>query len=286
MDKGELLIGSNFSSQFINWGHGPLPDDTTGAHDGNLNSNIGDFSLNYGLSENWNIETTMSFGIREMDYFGRKTDHHRDESKTGLGDIGLTLRYISSNISFGPGTRLFFGGGVIIQSNNTVKKNPFKIPIKEHTHFDISEGAFKLVGEIQYFKRDTLPIVMGGILKYSSALTENDYSFIPGYQLDAVAMFYWQTKQIFKGIPQFSLIGQKRGVDYWDGDVAPNSGGFILQGTAGLMWILDSHHFTVSFRKPIYQKLNMVQEESSIENHADMWGFSLSYRTVLSFGSE
>ena len=286
MDKGELLIGSNFSSQFINWGHGPLPDDTTGAHDGNLNSNIGDFSLNYGLSENWNIETTMSFGIREMDYFGRKTDHHRDESKTGLGDIGLTLRYISSNISFGPGTRLFFGGGVIIPSNNTVKKNPFKIPIKEHTHFDISEGAFKLVGEIQYFKRDTLPIVMGGILKYSSALTENDYSFIPGYQLDAVAMFYWQTKQIFKGIPQFSLIGQKRGVDHWEGDVTPNSGGLLVIGAAGLMWNLDPHHFTFSFRMPIYQKLNMVQEESSIENHADMWGFSFSYRTVLTLGDE
>ena len=286
MDKGELLIGSNFSSQFINWGHGPLPDDTTGAHDGNLNSNIGDFSLNYGLSENWNIETTMSFGIREMDYFGRKTDHHRDESKTGLGDIGLTLRYISSNISFGPGTRLFFGGGVIIPSNNTVKKNPFKIPIKEHTHFDISEGAFKLVGEIQYFKRDTLPIVMGGILKYSSALTENDYSFMPGYQLDAVAMFYWQTKQIFKGIPQFSLIGQKRGVDHWEGDVTPNSGGLLVIGAAGLMWNLDPHHFTFSFRMPIYQKLNMVQEESSIENHADMWGFSFSYRTVLTLGDE
>ena len=286
MDKGELLIGSNFSSQFINWEHGPLPDDTTGAHDGNLNSNIGDFSLNYGLSENWNIETTMSFGIRGMDYFGRKTDHHRDESKTGLGDIGLTLRYISSNISFGPGTRLFFGGGVIIPSNNTVKKNPFKIPIKEHTHFDISEGAFKLVGEIQYFKRDTLPIVMGGILRYSSALTENDYSFIPGYQLDAVAMFYWQTKQIFKGIPQFSLIGQKKGVDHWEGDVAPNSGGFILQGAAGLMWNLGQQHFTLSVRVPLYQALNMVNEGSPVDNDADMWGFSVSYRTVLTLGDK
>ena len=286
MDKGELLIGSNFSSQFINWGHGPLPDDTTGAHDGNLNSNIGDFSLNYGLSENWNIETTMSFGIRGMDYFGRKTDHHRDESKTGLGDIGLTLRYISSNISFGPGTRLFFGGGVIIPSNNTVKKNPFKIPIKEHTHFDISEGAFKLVGEIQYFKRDTLPIVMGGILRYSSALTENDYSFIPGYQLDAVAMFYWQTKQIFKGIPQFLLIGQKKGVDHWEGDVAPNSGGFILQGAAGLMWNLGQQHFTLSVRVPLYQALNMVNEGSPVDNDADMWGFSVSYRTVLTLGDK
>ena len=286
MDNGELLVGSNFSSQFINWRHGPLPDDTTGAHDGDLNSNIGDFSLNYGLSENWNIETTMSFGIRGMDYFGRKTDHHRDESKTGLGDIGLTLRYISSNISFGPGTRLFFGGGVIIPSNNTVKKNPFKIPIKEHTHFDISEGAFKLVGEIQYFKRDTLPIVMGGILRYSSALTENDYSFIPGYQLDAVAMFYWQTKQIFKGIPQFSLIGQKKGVDHWEGDVAPNSGGFILQGAAGLMWNLGQQHFTLSVRVPLYQALNMVNEGSPVDNDADMWGFSVSYRTVLTLGDK
>jgi len=219
-----------------------------------------------------------------MDFIGKENDHHRDESKTGLGDIRLTLRYLSSNVSFGPGARLFFGGGVVIPSDNTVKKNPFKKPLEKHTHFDISEGAFKLVGEIQYFKRDTLPIVKGGILKYSSALTENDYSFMPGYQLDAVAMFYWQTKQIFKGIPQFSLIGRKRGVDYWGGDVAPNSGGFTLQSDAGLMWNLGQQHFTLSVRVPLYQALNMVNEGSSVDNHADMWGFSVSYRTVLTLG--
>ena len=284
MDKGELLVGNNFSSQFIDWGHGAL--DTTGAHEGSLNSNIGEMNFNYGLSENWNIEANLSFGIRGMDFIGKENNHHRDESKTGLGDIRLTLRYLSSNISFGPGTRLFFGGGGVIPSDNTVKKNPFKKPLEKHTHFDISEGAFKLVGEIQYFKRDTLPIVTGGILKYSSALTENDYSFMPGYQLDVVAMFYWQTKQIFKGIPQFSLIGQKKGVDHWEGDVTPNSGGLLVIGAAGLMWNLDPHHFTFLIRMPIYQKLNMVQEESSIKNHADMWGFSFSYRTVLPFGDE
>ena len=287
MDKGELLVGSNFSSQFIDWGHGPLEDDSPD-HAGTLNSFVSDININYGLTEKWNLGMNMMIGKRTMHFPQEESIHHRDESRSGIGNININLRYLSSNIAFGPGTRLFFGSGVIIPSNNTLKEDPFLAGDNgnTHTHFDMSEGAFKLVGEIQYFKRDTLPIVRGGILKYSSALTENDYSFMPGYQLDAVAMFYWQTKQIFKGIPQFSLIGQKRGVDYWDGDVAPNSGGFILQGTAGLMWILDSHHFTVSFRKPIYQKLNMVQEESSIENHADMWGFSLSYRTVLSFGDE
>ncbi|HIB29790.1 MAG TPA: hypothetical protein EYO24_04675 [Candidatus Marinimicrobia bacterium] len=289
MDKGELLVGSNFSSQFIDWGHGALgPEEEP--HEGTLDSYIGDLNINYGLTEKWNLGMNMVIGKRTMHFPQLDSPHHRDESRSGIGDLSIDLRYLSSNISFGPGTRLFFGGGIIIPSNNTLKSDPFEagreIPPLDHTHFDMSEGAFKLVGEIQYFKRDTLPIVKGGILKYSSALTENDYSFMPGYQLDAVAMFYWQTKQIFKGIPQFSLIGQKRGVDYWDGDVVPNSGGFILQGAAGLMWILDSHHFTVSFRKPIYQKLNMVQEESSIENHADMWGFSFSYRTVLSFGDK
>ena len=97
-------------------------------------------------------------------------------------------------------------------------------------------------------------------------------------------MFYWQTKQIFKGIPQFSLIGQKRGVDYWGGDVAPNSGGFILKGDAGLMWNLGQQHFTLSVRVPLYQALNMVNEGSSVDNHADMWGVSVSYRTVLTLG--
>ena len=73
LDKGELLIGSNFSSQFIDWGHGAL--DTTGAHEGSLNSNIGEMNFNYGLSENWNIETSLSFGIRGMDFIGKENTH-------------------------------------------------------------------------------------------------------------------------------------------------------------------------------------------------------------------
>ena len=246
--------------------------------------------MNYGLAEDWNIETNLSFGIRKMEFLGNPNIHHRNESKSGLGDIRVTLRYLSSNVSFGPGTRLFFGGGILIPSDNTVKENPFMAGDSgwSHVHFDMSEGTVKLMGEIQYFKRDQSPVVKGGILKFSSALKENKYLYKPGYQIDGIAMFYWQTKQIFKGIPQFSFIAQQKGEDYWkDGyGKAPNSGGFILQGAVGLMWNLDPHHFTVSFRMPIYQKLNMVQEESSIKNHADMWGFSFSYRTVLSFGDE
>ena len=148
----------------------------------------------------------------------------------------------------------------------------------------MSEGAFKVSGEMQYFKRDTTAIFSGGILKYSFAPKYNDYGFLPGYQIDGIAIFYWQTKQIFKGIPQFALIGQKRGVDYWNGVSAPNSGGFIINGSAGLMWNRGQQHITLSVRVPLYKALNMVNEGSSVDNHADMWGFSVSYRTVLSFG--
>ena len=286
MDKGELLVGSNFFTQHIDWSHGAL--DSTGPHAGTLDSHISDININYGLNEKWNLGLNMIVGKRTMHFPQESNIHHRDESRSGIGEISINLRYVKSNISFGPGTRLFFGGGIVIPSNNTLKSDPFLDGDsgKTHAHFDMSEGAFKVSGEVQYFKRDTTAIFGGGIFKYSFAPKQNNYSFLPGYQIDGIALFYWQTKQIFKGIPQFSLIGQKRGVDHWEGDVAPNSGGLLVIGAAGLMWNLDPHHFTFLIRMPIYQKLNMVQEESSIENHADMWGFSFSYRTVLSFGDE
>ena len=286
MDKGELLIGSNFSTQYIDWRHGAL--DWTGAHEGTLDSYIGDVNINYGLTEKWNVETNMIIGKRTMHFPQEENIHHRDEYRSGIGDISINLRYVSSNISFGPGTRLFFGGGVIIPSNNTLKKDPFEAgrDTLDHTHFDMSEGAFKVSGEVQYFKRDTTKIFGGGILKYSFAPKQNNYSFLPGYQIDGIAIFYWQTKQIFKGIPQIALISQKRGVNYWNGKSAPNSGGLIINGSMGLMWNLGQQHFTLSVRVPLYQALNMVNEGSSVDNHADMWGFSVSYRTVLTLGDK
>ena len=104
--------------------------------------------------------------------------------------------------------------------------------------------------------------------------------------IDGIAIFYWQTKQIFKGIPQIALISQKRGVDYWNGKSAPNSGGLIINGSMGLMWSLGQQHFTLSVKVPLYQALNMVNEASSVDNHADMWGFSVSYRTILTLGDK
>ena len=284
MDKGELLVGSNFSTQHIDWSHGAL--DNTGPHAGTLDSYISDININYGLTDRWNLEMNMIIGKRTMHFPQEANIHHRDESRLGIGDLGINLRHISSNISFGPGTRLFFGGGIIFPSNNTLKSDPFLDGDsgRTHTHFDISEGAFKVSGEVQYFKRDTTAIFGGGILKFTFAPKQNKYSFLSGYQIDGIAIFYWQTKQIFKGIPQFALIGQKRGVDYWNGKSAPNSGGFIINGSAGLMWNLGQQHITLSVRVPLYKALNMVNEGSSVDNHADMWGFSVSYRTVLSFG--
>jgi len=284
LDKGELLLGSNFSTEYIDWSHGAL--DNTGPHAGTLDSYIGDININYGLTDRWNLEMNMIIGKRTMHFPQEANIHHRDESRLGIGDLGINLRHISSNISFGPGTRLFFGGGIIFPSNNTLKSDPFLDGDsgRTHTHFDISEGAFKVSGEVQYFKRDTTAIFGGGILKFTFAPKQNKYSFLSGYQIDGIAIFYWQTKQIFKGIPQFALIGQKRGVDYWNGISAPNSGGFVINGSAGLMWNLGQQHITLSVRVPLYKALNMVNEGSSVDNHADMWGFSVSYRTVLSFG--
>ena len=49
-----------------------------------------------------------------MDFGKIPNDHHRDESRVGIGDLKLILRYLKSNISFGPGTRLFFASGITV----------------------------------------------------------------------------------------------------------------------------------------------------------------------------
>ena len=106
LDKGELLLGSNFSTEYIDWSHGAL--DNTGPHAGTLDSYISDININYGLTDRWNLEMNMIIGKRTMHFPQEANIHHRDESRLGIGDLGINLRHISSNISFGPGTRLFF----------------------------------------------------------------------------------------------------------------------------------------------------------------------------------
>ena len=53
-----MLLGANIANQNIDWWHDAL--DSTGDHDGDLFSRIGELSFNYGLTDDWNIQVNIT----------------------------------------------------------------------------------------------------------------------------------------------------------------------------------------------------------------------------------
>ena len=78
------------------------------------------------------------------------TIHHRNESSLSnfvnaaggiLGDTRVLFRYLLFNDGQGAGKRVFFGGGFILPSKNTLTSDPFCLSgeeVVEHRHFSLS----------------------------------------------------------------------------------------------------------------------------------------------------
>ena len=151
--------------QNIEWWHSELKA-YGGDHKGNLNSSLAEVNATYGISDNWNLSVDVMTGIRSMDFYRDANIHHRDENKKGMGDTRITLRHLVENTTFGPGQRIFIGGGLVLPSSNSLTENPFALGSegKEHSHFNLSEGVVKGHAEFQYFRRSEGSIFPGGVL--------------------------------------------------------------------------------------------------------------------------
>lgn len=270
--------------QNIEWWHSEL-EASGDDHEGNLNSSLAEVNATYGISGNWNLSVDVMTGIRSMDFYRDANIHHRDENKKGMGDTRITLRYLVENTTFGPGQRIFIGGGLVLPSSNSLTENPFALGSegKEHSHFNLSEGVVKGHAEFQYFRRSEGSIFPGGVLKVDVPLETNQYGFKPGVQFSGAALLYFQTKSFWGGIPFFQMLGQYRNPAIWDGEEAPNSGGSVLQLGGGLTFATNGYLLTVSARTPVYFKASVTsQEEIEVTSKTDVWGLSLSIRKSFS----
>ena len=94
-----------------------------------------------------------------MEFAEDSTIHHRNEDAVdsdthyGIGDIRLVYRYLIYNDVVGKGHRFFLGGGLLIPSKHSFSENPYQLSdsLKTHTHFALSDGAFKYIFELQLF---------------------------------------------------------------------------------------------------------------------------------------
>ena len=213
-----------------------------------------------------------------MDFGKIPNDHHRDESRVGIGDLKLILRYLKSNISFGPGTRLFFGSGIIIPSNNTIKVNPYGGG--PHTHFAMSEGVYKFIGEMQYFKRDKGPIVTGIVSQFVMPLHTNKFSFKPGTELSLTGYCLFQKMNLLGGLPQLMLTGTKRSPNKWPYYDGTGETNIILSG--GAMWNRDNNHYSLTIGYPFVSTPDIIKGGENVDGYANTINITLSARVLFS----
>ena len=276
-----MLLGANIANQNIDWWHDAL--DSTGDHDGDLFSRIGELSFNYGLTDDWNIQVNITGGSRTMHFFGSPNIHHRNEARSGLSNTKVMFRYIATNRDFGPGDRFFLGFGLSLPSKNTLKEDPFALGKQgiEHTHFSMSEGVLRGLSEVQFFRRTEYPFVFGLVGRLGLPLGPSQYGYLPGTEINLSGMSYLQGYNFLDAMPFLIISSQLRSEDYWNGVVRPNSGSRIIQTGAGLVWNIGESLITFSAQTPIYFQTSMIDEARLVESRTNVWMFSISIRRIF-----
>tara|TARA_Y100001968_G_scaffold313182_1_gene337123 strand:- start:443 stop:1357 length:915 start_codon:yes stop_codon:yes gene_type:complete len=285
------------ANQYIDWWHEAVPGSGEGfEHEGTLTTLMLSPAITIGLSNYWNVTISQALGNRVMTWDGDTTTiHHRDENSlsdfinsTGglLGDTRITLRYLLYNDGQGAGKRLFFGGGIVLPSKNTITSDPFFLNGKEkteHRHFSISEGSHKGILELQYFKkRTTTPVFVGGSMSIEIPISENKYGYkassLYDANINALSNKFGKINTSIGG--NLSIRHTSRA--YWNGEVAPNSKSTIISPGVSFLWNIKMGSFAIGLQKPVFIYGGMAGTEAEdIDEAINAWQLTLSYRRVL-----
>ena len=287
------------ANQYIDWWHEAVPGSGEGFdHEGTLTTLMLSPAITIGLSNYWNMTITQVLGNRIMTWDGDTTTiHHRDENSlsdfinaTGglIGDTRLMFRYLLYNDGQGSGRRLFFGGGLVFPSKNTITSDPFFLNGEDktkHRHFSISEGVKKGVLELQYYKkRTTTPVFIGGSITMETPLSENEYGYRASQLYDAnITALTKKISKIGASVGGNLSIRQTTQA-YWNEKPAPNSKATIFSPGISFLWNIKMGGLALGIQKPIFIYGGMSGTESeNLDQEMNAWQITLSYRRVLDF---
>ncbi len=300
---GQIMVSMDYNYQFIDWGHPPIAGEAdengniVGHHLGTLSANVVSPRITIGLSDYWNITFSQIFGIRHMTW-GKDVEsvHHRDEDSNsnfqnangGLkGDTRIITRYLAINDGAGAGKRLYFGGGLIIPSDNTLTSDPFFLggdDVEPHRHFSMSEGVYKGIAELQYFvKRMSNPVFVGGTFSVEEPLSESEYGYKASRLVDvSITAFTKKVKYIGASmVASVQIRNTSQG--YWNGIEAPNSESTIVTPSIGFLWNSDFGVLALNIQRPKFISGTMSGNEGSDQEETDVWQTSISFRKILDY---
>ena len=224
------------------------------------------------------------------------TIHHRDEESHSdfanavggyWGDFKVLFRYLLQNDGQGAGKRFFLGWGLIIPSKNTLTSDPFFLDGSEktdHRHFAMSEGVYKGVFELQYFKkRMKNPVFIGGSLTSEVPLKENEYGYKASkyYNMSLSAL----TGQLsrFNFALSSSLLLRHSTKAYWNNRSAPNSESTLLTTGLGLVLTTKLGGVTINLQRLFFLRGRFAGIEGEVDQRVSAYQVSLGYRKVFDF---
>ena len=175
----------------------------------------------------------------------------------------------------------------MVPSKNTLTSDPFFLNGEEkvdHRHFSMSEGVYKGVFELQYFKkRNSNPIFIGGAVTTELPLGTNKYGYKASeyYNLSLSAL----TKELpkLKLALSSSLLFRFSTLAYWNNKPAPNSDSNTL--TAGIGAILPARFggVTIGLQKIFFLDGRFGLIEGEVDQRVSAYQITLGYRKVFDY---
>jgi len=292
-------------------------------HEGLFKNKSINLGVSIGLSDYWNMTISQLISERCMEWEGpvdedtgeSLTVHHRSECSSSnfidgnntiafggyLGDTNLNFKYLLYNQGKGPGSRVFIGAGLAIPSNATLTESPWTKTVYDHDndpntedvntysphrHFYLSDGAYKLTTEFQFFKkRIKKPVFWGGTLSINTPINKSDYGFKPStrYELSLMALS-GPLKHVKTSMFMLSSIGLNFTMAYsgpseWNGERTPNSEAILYIPGISFLFGSEIGTFGLNFQRGYEDYLQNSPED--IDETNEIYSISLSYRKVL-----
>ncbi len=253
------MIGSGYGLNVLR----PIADVGGSDHAGGEGSNQL-FSL-YGMAgvgQRWNLLIVLPYSFRSQ-AVDVEDVHHRNETLSGMGDLRLGLRYIAANTFFGPGKRIYLGLTVTLPTAPSYAMNPFSAAADttEHRHFALGNGTPTATLEGEWWRRTESAWVAGLLVRFRPRLARSPEGFEPGARLNVDLQGVGQAYRWFGGFPYLVLRLRWEDSDYWAGTAAPNSGGTLVEGSAGLNFeISEAYSAVLRYTFPITSRLSGSQQ--------------------------
>ena len=284
----------------LDWSHADIGEGYP--HSGLLNSYIINPALTIGLSDYFNFTISKAIGTRIMDYNEvvdvNPTPHHRDEgtnssflkqAKGGwFGDTRLLLRYLILNDGM-QGNRLFIGTGLTIPSKYRLTESPF---IKdqngvypEHRHFSMSEGTYQWLGELQFFRKLTPPIIFWGVsTSIAYPIVESKEGFLSPTRFDFSLTLLTQKIKFINAALGVYMQYKYSGAAQWGDLETENSKGSVITPGFGFIWTTQNKvgiAMNILFPKLLSGNLAMI--DSKPDQNLDAVQLSLGVRKTFDY---